>query len=133
MRIRAIATAVALLTGLSAQAAPIHDQELIDGLTPSHITEVLPLGLTLRDLVPTAGGVAYLALDTYKARANVEGLVYAEADISTTKTDAMPTAAVAQIQAEQAARDMNYQFYGSLLVFAAGCMMWLGLSIRRNP
>ena len=133
MRIRAIATSVAMLVGVQVQATPIYDQNLIDGLTPPPARIVLPMGLALRDLVPTAGGIAYLALDSYKLRADTEGLVYAAADMPETKTDAMPTAAVAQLQAERTARDMNYKFYGSLLVFAAGCMMWLGLSIRRNP
>ena len=120
--------------GLSATAANANLVNDNDGLFQPRIETAAEaqIRIPVRDLASTAGGSAYLALDAAKAKADEGHVFYAANEVATAqKSDAIETAAVAEFGAP--AIDMNTRFYGSLLIFAAGCMMWLGLAVRRHP
>lgn len=134
MRTSVAASLTAFAIGLAATAANANLVNDNAGLHQPRIETAAEaqIRIPVRDLAVTAGGATYLALDAAKKQAD-EGLVfYAANEVATAaKSDAIETAAVAQFGAP--AIDMNTRFYGSLLIFAAGCMMWLGLAVRRHP
>lgn len=126
MRIRAL-VAAPLVAAL--WAAPLFAKTSTDVPEPVQPHLNLPQQ-SMTVLLPTEG-FGHLAVDAVKQRAN--DMVYMAANVgAATKSDAVIEANVAQLQAEAAANNLNTQFYGGILIFAAGCLMWLGLLQQRK-
>lgn len=125
-------TATLGLTG-SASAA-------LDGTSLTDLSAPAPADQTSTHLPTSALAlgepVEAQRLDSAKNRAAQQGIYVAATDIVMTDgkfTDTMLEANVVSFGAIQNADPMNLRFYGSLLIFAAGCMMYVGLTVRRHP
>ena len=134
MRLRACVSTAAFLSVVSATAAFANlDTDISSIERDTHDPAAAPsMRIPLSDLAPLAGSASDLALDMFKNRADAAGNIFYAANEFRSKSDVIQTAAVADV-GPAGLSDMNVRFYGSLLIFAAGCMMWLGLAIRRNP
>ena len=134
MRLRVLLTTTVLLSGFATTAAHANLDLGVDTieLNAERPASVAELRLPFADLAAATGTASHLAIDKFKSQNERAGLFYAANELRS-KSDAIQTAAVAEIGGSAQGVDMNVRFYGSLLIFAAGCMMWLGLAVRRHP
>lgn len=108
----------------------------IPGLNPPAIDAQSIQALPVEHLIPATGYELY-TFDSAKAEAEANGIFVAT---NTSVQNDMKFGAgaleanVVTIGANAGSLDpMNLRFYGSLLIFAAGCIMYLGLTVRRHP
>lgn len=77
-------------------------------------------------------GMHLNSLDEAKVKAAETGMYFA-ANNGLYQNDTEFKAAIIDSGPARSNAYMNLRFYGALLVFAAGCMMYLGLTVRRYP
>ena len=131
MRVLSIACLMAVFVGHAqvADARPtlvdVPEQDKSTTYIRTHID------LPLADLLPgNYGHMSYL--DKAKHKAALTGVYFASND-ATQRNDAKFQDTVLDGAVAVSSAQMNTRFYGSLIIFAAGCMLYLGMTIRRYP
>lgn len=136
MRFAVFAAVTAMFAGLTGPATAALDAVTVPQMHPAPVS-----AQTLQHLPSEAmslgDDIELSAIDRAKMLAETQGIyVAASQTVLTDGKFAEATALEANVVTLQSLGHidpMNLRFYGTLLIFAAGCMMYLGLTIRRHP
>ena len=127
-QVAAAATAAVMLFSGAAGAAALSD---VPAATTDRAGAATTLDLPLEAMILDDRKRAF-AVDRLKARADLKGISYASNEAAF-ETRIKREVTVVDASSAAAIDNMNVRFYGSLLVFAAGCLMYLGVTVRRYP